>query len=58
MSRLFAAKPENCNWTKVNGALNEMKVGEWNDRKSVTTSGSMESTKAITTTSKFITIKY
>ena len=55
VSELFAVKPENCNWTTVNGAINAMKVLDWNDRRSVTTSGSVESTNTITTTmSKFI----
>jgi len=54
VARWFAvAEPQNCNWKKLNEAIDKMKVSEWNDRKSFTSTASIESTTSlITTTSK------
>ena len=44
VSRLFEVKPENCNWTKINAAIDDMKVMEWKVRKSsLVGSSSLES---------------
>ena len=54
VARWFAdEEPKNCNWAKLNAAIDEMKVLEWNDRYSFTSTASLDSNASpITTTSK------
>ena len=54
VARWFAVEePKNCNWTKLNAAINKMKVPEWNGGNSLTSTASVDTTASlITTTSK------
>ena len=54
VARWFAVEePKNCNWTKLNAAINKMGVPEWNDRNIFTSTASLESNASLlTTTSK------
>ncbi len=51
VDRLFSTKPESCNWAKINEAITYVKVMEWNDRKSATTTVSTSDASSLTSIS-------
>ncbi len=51
VDRLFSTKPESCNWAKINEAVACVKVMEWNDRKSATTTVSTSDASSLTSIS-------
>ena len=50
VARWFAVEePKNCNWTKLNAAINKMQVPEWKDGNCLTSATSLDSTAHLIT---------